>query len=167
MVRTTTVAAVGKMLMAELRIKHTRRWAGSPESIKSAARIPDASDAIDFVYDVEANPDIWLVAGQRRAHFSARENELLTFPIMLLPMRSGNLLLPTVDIRPKVTTHPATAGQPAEDALTSETDYLTHGEAVMVIPDLQSTTVGIHRMGPGSAAVLLESQARQEGEVAR
>jgi hypothetical protein len=163
------IAAMGKMLMAELRIKHTRRWAGSSESLKSAARISDANDPIDFVYDIEANPDVWLVAGQRKSHFSAREDELHTFPIMLLPMRSGNLLLPTVDIRPKATPSPIqqdATPQAAEEILTCETDYLTHGEAVMVIPDLRSTTVGMNRLGPGAATVLLESEARGEGEVA-
>ncbi|OCK77953.1 TMEM1 family protein-like protein [Lepidopterella palustris CBS 459.81] len=68
------IAAVGKMLMAELRIKHTRRW-GTPESLKSAAGLADANAPIDFVYDVEANTEVWLVAGQRRMHFSAREDE--------------------------------------------------------------------------------------------
>ncbi|KAF2491824.1 hypothetical protein BU16DRAFT_565520 [Lophium mytilinum] len=164
---TTIISGVGKPLMAELRIKHTRRWAGSPDSLKSAARISDINDPIDFVYDLEANPDVWLVAGQRRAHFSAREGEVSTFPVMLLPLRAGNLLLPGVDIRVKQGKDGKEGkvdGVGGEENLTSETDFLSHGETVLVIPDLQSTTVGLHRLGPGAGSVLLESEGRA-GEI--
>ncbi|OCL12691.1 hypothetical protein AOQ84DRAFT_385930 [Glonium stellatum] len=167
------VAAVGQMLLAELSIKHTRRW-GSLEALKSVANLSDTKAPMDFVYDVEANPDVWLVAGQRRAQFTAKEDELLTFPIMLLPLRSGNLLLPTIDIKPRIMASRAqqsppasgqagvSSGESSEDSLVCETDYLTHGETIMVIPNVQSTTVGVSKFGPsGTGSVLLESEPRK------
>lgn len=173
------VAAVGQMLLAELSIKHTRRW-GSPEALKSVANLLDAKAPMDFVYDIEANPDVWLVAGQRRAQFTAKEDELLTFPIMLLPLRSGNLLLPTIDIKPRITTSraqqqptpvPGQAGasseESTENSLVCETDYLTRGETIMVIPNVRSTTIGVKEFGSsGAGSVLLRSEPRKIEETA-
>ena len=167
------------MLLAELSIKHTRRW-GSPEALKSVANLPDAKAPMDFVYDIEANPDVWLVAGQRRAQFTAKEDELLTFPIMLLPLRSGNLLLPTIDIKPRITTSRtqqqptpvssqagASSGESTENSLVCETDYLTRGETIMVITNVQSTTVSVNKFGPsGTGWVLLGSEPRKVEETA-
>jgi trafficking protein particle complex subunit 10 len=90
------VLAVEQMLTAELRIKHTRHW-------DSAGSTP-SSKPLEFVYDIHANQELWLVAGKKRVHFSAVENETQIFPVLLLPLRAGHLLLPTVEIRPFVVT---------------------------------------------------------------
>ena len=150
----STIATAGQPLTTTLRISHTRRWA-SPSSLISAANLTDVTEPIDFVYTIDANPDTWLIAGQRRAHFTAREDEQLEWPIMLIPLKPGNALLPSIDIRAKV--------KPKEDGeteiLNCETDCLSYGESVMVVPDVRSSTVGIGDMGLGSprSVVWLES----------
>jgi hypothetical protein len=155
--------------MTTLRISHTRRWA-SPSSLISAANLSQVKEPIDFVYTIDANPDTWLIAGQRRAHFTAKEDEEHEWPIMLIPLRPGNALLPNVDIRTKIKPKEdvkvqggAETGAGEAEILNCETDYLSYGESVVVIPDVRSSTVGIGDMVLGSqrSVVLLESVGQQ------
>ncbi|KAF1844880.1 uncharacterized protein K460DRAFT_416243 [Cucurbitaria berberidis CBS 394.84] len=164
----SAIATVGQPLMANLRISHTRRWASSA-SLTAAANISAADDPIDFVYTIEAHPETWLIAGQRRAHFSAKEDEQREWPIILIPLKPGNALLPTLEIRANVkpkddgksqgTATAAVAGAGEVPVLSCETDYLGYGESVMVVPDVRSSTVGIGDMALGSSrsVVWLES----------
>jgi hypothetical protein len=164
----TTIAVVGQPLVAELCIKHTRHW-GSASSLVAAANISSPSDAIDFVYTVEANPETWLVAGQRRAHFTAKEDEEDKFPIMLIPLKVGTALLPNVEIRARVKakgedkrqsgTGSVVSGE-GEEQLNCETDYQSYGECVMVVPDVRSSTVGIGEMATSRSAIWLEAESR-------
>ncbi|KAF2688814.1 TMEM1 family protein-like protein [Lentithecium fluviatile CBS 122367] len=168
----TTIAVVGHPLMTELRIKHTRRW-GSPSSLVAAANLSSPSDPIEFVYTLEANPETWLVAGQRRAHFTTTEDEEHKFPMMLIPLKAGTLLLPNVEIRARIKPkgedkRQSVAGSVSvsvsvgddEEQLNCETDYLSYGECVMVVPDVRSSTVGIGEMGSPRSAVWLEAESR-------
>ncbi|KAI9716575.1 MAG: hypothetical protein M1812_005306 [Candelaria pacifica] len=88
-----TLVSVGQMLSAELQIQHTRCW-------DTTSNPTDTT--LEFSYEIHANPETWLIGGQRRAHFTTKENELQTFPIMLLPLRAGHLLLPTIDLKPSI-----------------------------------------------------------------
>jgi hypothetical protein len=150
--------------MTTLRISHTRRWA-SPSSLLSAANLTDVSEPIDFVYTIDANPEVWLVAGQRRAHFTAGEDEEHEWPIMLIPLKPGNTLLPNVDIRAKIKPKEEDKGKSditETEILNCETDYLSYGESVVVVPDVRSSTVGIGDMSVGSprSVVWLESSGQ-------
>jgi len=153
--------------MAELRIKHTRRWC-TPSSLVAAAKLSSPSDPIDFVYTLEAHADTWLVAGQRRAHYSAREDEEQTFYIMLIPLKAGTTLLPNVEIRaripPKGDEKRKSGGTvgPIEidEELNCETDYIGYGQCVVVVPDVRSSTIGIGEMSTARSAVWLESEGR-------
>ncbi|KAI8943647.1 hypothetical protein NX059_001632 [Plenodomus lindquistii] len=159
-----SIATVGQPITTTLRISHTRRWT-SPTNLISAANLTSPSDPIDFVYTIEAHPETWLIAGQRRAHFTASEDEKLEWPIMLIPLKPGSTLLPNVEIRarikPKEEAKDAAAGV-EEQILTCETDYLSHGESIMVVPDLRSSTVGVADMSLGSpkSVVWLESRGQ-------
>jgi len=55
---------MGKGIPMELTISHTRKWGNL--NLKETA-----SQALEFCFEIHANPDIWVVGGQRRAHFSA------------------------------------------------------------------------------------------------
>lgn len=149
------IAVAGQPLATELRIKHTRLW-GSRSSLASLANMPAPDDAIDFVYTVEANPDVWLVAGQRRAQFSAKEGEEHKAHIVLIALQPGHALLPSVDIRPRI---PAKGEQGDEsgEQLNCETDYLSYGESVIVVPDVRSSTVGLGDMGSPRSTAWLEA----------
>lgn len=62
------LAAVGQIIAANLEIKHTRRWATTDVR---AGTPPSAGKPLNFSYEVQANPDSWLVAGRRKGHFRA------------------------------------------------------------------------------------------------
>jgi len=55
-------AIVGQVMPMELSIKYTQRWAHEKGN----------TAAMDFWYEVHANPDTWLVGGQRKARFSLK-----------------------------------------------------------------------------------------------
>ena len=59
-------AAVGQVVRADLTIRHTRKWGiyGSFTDIHDRA--------LDFYYEIHANPDMWLIGGQKKAHFTAK-----------------------------------------------------------------------------------------------
>jgi hypothetical protein len=140
---TDTIATVGQPLQTTLRISHTRRWASPPTA---------PAEPIECTYTLEANPETWLIAGQRRAHFSAQEDQVHEWPILLIPLRPGVTLLPNVDIRMQ-----AKKGK-EEPEINCEIDYLSYGETVTVVPDVRSSTVGIGEMTKREGSVVwLES----------
>lgn len=144
------IAIVGQPLQATLSLSHTRRWASST-SLVSAANLTSAEDPIDFVYTLDASPDQWLIAGQRRALFTVAEDEVKQFTIMLIPLKAGNALLPSVDIRPRIKPREKVESKTSEDEiLNCEIDYLSYGESLIVVPDVSSSTVGIGDMSLGS-----------------
>ncbi|KAI9792943.1 MAG: hypothetical protein M1816_001265 [Peltula sp. TS41687] len=198
---------VGQTLAAELRIRHTRNWA-----FVTSEHAPDAP--IEFIYDIQPKPDTWLIGGRRRAQFSAKvcppsvvwrmsdlttgqENEEHIFPVILLPLQSGHLLLPTVDIKPFVSVQPRTQrrspsslmfgtdntspspqGQPHAETrrggpgrpiapITCETDNRNQAQTILVLQDRKSTTVSLDLDLPGSGAVLIEADSRCGRGVAR
>ncbi|KAL3481889.1 trafficking protein particle complex subunit 10 [Aspergillus californicus] len=168
-------AAVGQTITAELRLSHTRRWC-SPDQRESAAGPGGPQAPLEFSYELHANPELWMVGGRRRGNFTAGEGETKTFAVMLLPQKSGHLLLPGLEIRsfvpqshtvqsPSTTGLPpavAAAGTPAlhqRRAIGCEVDYRNHGETVLVLPDLQSTTVSLNMSG-GHGAWLVDSERR-------
>lgn len=105
-----THAAVGQMIAAELRLRHTRRWC-SPGHQEHASH---SDGALEFAYDLHANPEQWLVGGRRRGNFLAREDETTTFAVMLLPQKAGHLLLPGLEIKAFV---PAFPGPSVNDSV--------------------------------------------------
>ncbi|KAF2016610.1 TMEM1 family protein-like protein [Aaosphaeria arxii CBS 175.79] len=154
----TTIAEVGQPFLTHLRIKHTRKW-GSPESLTSLANLKSPTDPIEFVYAIEANPEIWLVAGQRRAHLTVRENEEFKTPIMLVPLKAGHTMMPNIEIRARIPPRADPKDEP-EEQLNCETDYLSYGESVMIVPNVRSSTVGIGDLSSPKSTVWLESEAR-------
>ncbi|KAH0538372.1 hypothetical protein FGG08_005021 [Glutinoglossum americanum] len=202
-------ATIGQLLVAELHIKHTRVWdTGKVNALLQNSAEPRQSGAdapLEFIYEIHANPDQWLIGGRRRVQFAARENELHKFPITLLPLRPGHLLLPTVDIRPFVLqpnpdneealidqtrtaaqpspavslsasgqrlgpiaaagnalSHqgsPQSPGETETPTITCETDCRNQGEAILVLPNVKSTTVSLDP-AHGGGAFLVESEKR-------
>jgi hypothetical protein len=145
---------VGRPMPAVLTIKHTRRWA--------AAEL--ASDtSLAFVYTIDAPSDgPWLVAGPKRSRFNYKsDGEETKISLVLVPLKPGMHLLPSVDIQP-VTSSTGNSdssglskmlgsgqnGAPAEEETTQplvscETDYRNSGETVLVVREARTTTVTV------------------------
>ncbi|KAJ5561836.1 hypothetical protein N7461_000597 [Penicillium sp. DV-2018c] len=166
----STHAAVGQMIVAELYLKHTRRWC-SPETRENA------NQPFECSYEIHANPDLWQIGGRRRGNFLARDGESNRFTVLLLPQKPGHLLLPGIEIRtffpsapqpptsPPVT-DPAAPAASSRRSIPCEVDYRNHGESVLVLPDLKKTTVSLSAAGgshaPGGGSWLVDSERRAE-----
>lgn len=150
----TTEATVGGPLMADIRIKHTRRW-------NPASASPDKK--LDFVYTLQDVSDVWLIGGQRRAHFSfSSEDQEIVFSVILIPLKPGTHLLPHVEIVAAGANDKRQSTQSVRQSVeisskeqegpvvTCETDYRNSGESVLVVRDARTTTMTVRE----SVAVL-------------
>ncbi|GAA5815085.1 hypothetical protein MFLAVUS_008591 [Mucor flavus] len=71
-----------------LRIKQLTYWtAPATENIQD-----------EFYYDIDVDYDNWLLSGKRRLRFTSKPGEMLEFAVSLVPLKTGNLLLPSVRI---------------------------------------------------------------------
>ncbi|KAI8089523.1 trafficking protein particle complex subunit 10 [Halteromyces radiatus] len=52
----------------------------------------------DYIYDIDIDYDNWLLSGKRRLRFSSKPGETMEFPLSLIPLKTGNLLLPPVRV---------------------------------------------------------------------
>lgn len=60
----TKPVAIGQAIAVELVLKQSRTW--------DVGRTIEGQEPLDFTYELDANPDTWLIGGRRRAHFRAR-----------------------------------------------------------------------------------------------
>lgn len=71
----TPTLVIGQRLAVELRVTHTRAWDATPAvaspTSKAASAARRVGGPIDFVWEIDADSDDWLVGGRRRAHFAA------------------------------------------------------------------------------------------------
>lgn len=144
----SAVATLGEPLTATLSVKHTRHWAAAASAGKETDR------SLEFLLEVDASPDIWVVGGSRRVRFSAVEGEEKTFDLILMPLKTGHLLLPNVEVKPVPPRKqqyaqedsgevPAPVTESEQEVMACETDYRNSGESVLVVGDWQGTSVRI------------------------
>lgn len=117
---------VGEPVTASLTIQHTRHW----ESPSASASVAQKTQTAEFMYSVEAPLDTWAIGGQRRGRFAAEADERKEWQLILVPLKTGKLLLPSVEVRPSGT-----------EELTCETDFKGAGKTVLVLGNLKRTTV--------------------------
>ncbi|RPB04129.1 hypothetical protein L873DRAFT_1759340 [Choiromyces venosus 120613-1] len=129
------MVTVGQAIPAELIIRHSRSW-NSLDAKHGEVEIGD-NDELEFFYEIQHSLEVWLVSGRKRAHFSAKEGQVHKFPVLLVPLKAGNLLLPNVEVKQVV---PVEKGG---EGVSCETNYRSNGESVLVLPDVRSTTVRI------------------------
>ena len=167
-----THIAVGQMIAGELRIRHTRKWCSQ--------EYQETDSPLEFMYEIYANPESWLVGGRKRGNFTAVEGETKTFSIMLVAQRPGHLLLPAVDIKAFVQPPQQQATATTPDSSTSaageaasfqrrqiscEVDYRNLGQTLLVLPDLRRTTVSLSHSGSGGSSWLVDSEAIHSSQV--
>ena len=146
-------------ISALLIIKWTRLW----DTQNPEPRSSQTPDDLEFVYDVSGQSDTWLIGGRRKGHFRIHGNqkEILSFPVVLIPLREGILPYPHVDIKPSSGSRHAQAESAA--VVTCETDYKNGGESIRVISNTRKTTVSLDASGPQGGAMLLEAERRTSG----
>ena len=169
----TAVAASNQPVSASLNIKWTRIWDTEP---LSASNDSSQSHDLEFVYEVSGSTDTWLIGGKRKGHFKIprdqeQHKQILSFPVVLIPLREGFLPFPNVEIKPAPitrllragTTSPEVSINQATKMVTCETDYKNAGETIRVISDARKTTVSLDASGPQGGAWLLETERRSAG----
>jgi hypothetical protein len=177
-----TAVVIGDSIPATLELSYSCVWDTNGEQTP-----PSESRTLDFFYELEASPDTWIMGGRRRAQYTAhvspphptshkgishlqskQENETVTFPILLIPQKAGHLLYPSIEIKSveelrlrDVASPQGTGGLNA--GLTCELDYKNQGEAVLVVPNRASTTIGLDldSGNGGPAAWVVESRVRR------
>jgi hypothetical protein len=178
------VAVSNQPIPASLQIKWTRIWDMSPLPPKqrleqSVGAASELSRDMEFVYEVSAATDTWLIGGMWKGHFkipSSKDrvrHELLEFPNLLIPLKEGYLPYPHIEIKPTPIGKLAADGQNGgsvqvpsseeaenSDVVTCETDYKNMGEVIRVISNARKTTVSLDASGPQGGVWLLESEVR-------
>ncbi|KAF2432160.1 hypothetical protein EJ08DRAFT_136502 [Tothia fuscella] len=141
------VFSADNLIPAEINIKHTRRW----DSLAAFTSISAPDSALEFVYEIHAPNNTWLIGGQRRTKFSAKEDESMSWTVFMMPQKAGRLLLPTVDVR--------VIGTGAEE-ISCETDLRSLGDTIIVVANLETTTVSLSEGVGGGEAVMIGSNQR-------
>jgi len=168
------VVPYSQPIPAALTIKWTKIWNTATEY--GTLSLP-RTDNTEFVYEISAPTDMWLIGGRRKGHFKLQPDlqeskGALSFPIVLVPVRDGFLPYPSLEIRPAPITkviQPRSPRSPIEASavpdvvVTCETDYKNAGETIRVISDARRTTVSLDASGPQGGAMLLESEPRTGG----
>lgn len=153
------VKAVGQLLAMKVSIRHTRRWGHlNPWPVLDSA-------PVDFGFEVQANSDTWLIGGQRKACFSAREDEVITFALLLLPQKTGHLPYPSLDIQPIIprqSSEDNTGEKETETMISCEVDYREHAQTIYIVPGMSSTTVSLDPSGSIGGAWLVEAKGRRD-----
>ncbi|GAA5906420.1 hypothetical protein JCM8208_004655 [Rhodotorula glutinis] len=118
---------VGQAIPATLTIQPTFHW--------SRAELGESHERdIKLVWTVVANQGEWVVGGQARGEFVAQDDQLISIPLTLIPLRPSSLFLPSISIGPL--SSPGTAPQ----LVACETQHLTAAVAVEVLPIAHRST---------------------------
>ncbi|CAG8680991.1 30910_t:CDS:10, partial [Racocetra persica] len=116
---------VGEPCHCRLIIRHSSYW--------NHTSLTEHKDTFEFFYDVHVDFDNWLLAGHKKLCFSSKVGETKEFPITLVPLKTGSLLVPLIRI-----------ASPSQNMF-SETVYLNNAEQVLVRPRTQSATFFIEQ----------------------
>lgn len=147
------ITVLGEPVKAKLTVKYSRNWSNRTifEGVGNDGEHHD-QQAKRFVLDIQADPDSWLVGGQRRGHFEANDGDTLSFDIILVPLKLGLQPLPNVDIQVEQANGEAeSSNNPHEPSvLSNETHYTSAGQFVQVIRGLRTSRVHVQE-SPSSA----------------
>ncbi|KAF3919894.1 hypothetical protein ABW21_db0206768 [Orbilia brochopaga] len=166
---------VGEVIKAVLKIGINRCWDLGNDRDRRSANVPEI---LRFYYEMstsgpgldsgsgkrEGRHEDWLVNGRRRGVFEYsfqaewqenEDEEDVEFQLLLVPLKSGFLLLPGIEIRalPYVPTGTAsTGGGSGEDeeesfTVTCETDYRSASEGVLVVSEVEEKVVKVDEGG--------------------
>lgn len=146
--QTSNILPLGQAINAVLRLRHTDVWSARSVYKTPVSRTAEAKDeGKKFVFDMHAEPDTWLIGGQRRAHFTVQPGEERTFHLMLVPLRLGPCTLPTVDVQDEMPDSAAEGGPKPAPTVSCETHYESAGQLVHVFRDLRTARVHITEGG--------------------
>lgn len=158
------VAGINQLLSANLALQWTRKWHTAAATAAAAAGQENAPSKQEFIYEVTASADTWLLGGQKRGRIVVpAEDASMDIPLLMAPLREGWLPYPSVEIREAKWDEQG--GAPGAHG-PIEVDYRNLGETVQVVADRERVTLSLDSSGPGGGPLVLESERRViEGRV--
>lgn len=127
----------GKPISTQLAITHTDKWSSG---LIFGRNQTSAKQEDVFVCEIQADPDIWHIGGMRRMHFKIKPGSKHYIDLVLIPLKLGNHLLPSVEIQSVQIANTEGSNNPVHAPSTScETHYLSGGQKVQVIRDVHTT----------------------------
>jgi hypothetical protein len=147
------VVKLGRPIKAELRISYARAW--SAETVFGTQPGGKDQRGCEFFLDVQAEPDIWVVAGSKKKHFTIPQvtdeasGEVIAFPIVLVPLRLGSHALPQLNVQAFKSEEGSEAGK-GQSVASCETFCESAGVVVKVVRGSQQSRVRIVEGGGGS-----------------
>ncbi|KAK9247968.1 trafficking protein particle complex subunit 10 [Lipomyces tetrasporus] len=117
---------IGQAIPVTLRLQSSANWAWNGDNMF-------ANGCIEFSYEVMASSDTWIISGKRKGHLII-SGKTIILRLTILPIRHGNLLLPTVEVRP---------GQRQHEQVTAEIDYKNNAESVLVLPEVSNLVLEV------------------------
>ncbi|KTW30243.1 hypothetical protein T552_00720 [Pneumocystis carinii B80] len=109
---------VGEPLYAELRIQQTLGYEIDKDLLEKSV----------FFYEIHVDNNTWLLSGYKKASFFIKDDCLQVFSFVLIPLKSGYIMLPTIDITTSMT------------SIRFEVDYNYDMKHVLVLPAESSVT---------------------------
>lgn len=82
----------------------------------------------EFYYDIDIDYDNWLLSGKRRLRFKSKPGEMMEFALSLVPLKTGNLLLPSVRVSAVST------------EIFASTVYINSAQQILVKPKSKTAT---------------------------
>ena len=109
---------------------------GSPEM--NLNQVP-----IGAFYEIHASPDTWIIGGKRKGALSLAVGGSTTIPLLLLPQRTGRLLLPQAEVKTYQADQNGFGRTDAFPAVASrlEAEYHSQATSVMVSSSARITSV--------------------------
>ncbi|KAI5367908.1 hypothetical protein Slin15195_G030420 [Septoria linicola] len=138
------ILVLGQPVTANVRIRHSASW--SAKSLfpnVPTFKIHGEDEPTAYVINVDNEADAWLIGGQKRKHFVPVTDEVHTFSVVLIPLRTGRQSLPMIEVQLGDFKGDGKEQARSPTSITCETHYESAGELVHVIRDLQTTTVYI------------------------
>ncbi|KAK9370847.1 trafficking protein particle complex subunit 10 [Lipomyces kononenkoae] len=117
---------IGQAIPVILRLECSTAWSQDGRDLLGTGEI-------EFGYEVMAPSDTWIVSGKRKGHFIISDKPI-TFPLVILPIRHGNILLPTIEVRPSQRQH---------EQVTAEMEYKNNAESVLVLPEISNVVLAV------------------------
>ena len=142
------IVNLGEPIQVRLTTVMTSNWSNAVVFQSTRDGKPNETNA-EFTLDIHADPDFWLVGGQRRTHFTARPGIEATFGVLLIPLRLGFQSLPSVDIQSAAAQHLSDDAQKPKEAGPSascETYCRSAGQVVQVVRGLRTSRVSISEL---------------------
>jgi trafficking protein particle complex subunit 10 len=134
--RRTGPLMVGDVLLANLYISHTGDWAASETSAAEET-------LLEISFEVLAPHENWVIGGLRKGCFAA-DGKLQSMPVILLPQRTGHLLLPSIEVKCHIAETVKNGVMPKEGSRVScEVDMKSLAQSVQVVSGLRETVVEI------------------------